>query len=66
MNWTQNRKRKSLDKFIASKEWHEWFAWYPVKIELFEKVWWEKIERKRHCYTGGLFLGGCYWKYRKV
>ena len=25
--------------------WHEWFAWYPVKLMSGEKVWLKTVER---------------------
>jgi hypothetical protein len=45
------------------ENWHKWFAWYPVTIEITEdghkvKVWWEKLWRI------GTFHPGCdygYW-----
>lgn len=47
MRW----KRKYLN------EWHEKFAWLPVKIED-EVVWLEKVERK-----GRFNFGGGYWAF---
>jgi len=28
------------------KEWHKWFAWYPVRISDTTKVWFEVIDRR--------------------
>lgn len=28
------------------KEWHDWFAWYPVRIHD-EMVWLETVQRRR-------------------
>lgn len=28
------------------KQWHNWFAWYPVRINESETVWLEDIQRK--------------------
>lgn len=52
--------------------WHTWFAWYPVKVPLFEHadqpdiytyqwVWREKIERQYH-FTSS--QGDGQWFYR--
>jgi hypothetical protein len=40
------------------REWHPWFAWYPVKIQN-EVVWLEKVQRK---YT--FFWDEAYAEYR--
>lgn len=29
----------------AKKEWHDWFAWFPVRISDYEKVWLCKVRR---------------------
>ena len=29
------------------RNWHEWFAWYPVKTDKNERVWLEKIVRRQ-------------------
>ncbi|MGY6249725.1 hypothetical protein ACXIUS_19560 [Bosea thiooxidans] len=26
-------------------QWHEWFAWYPVRVGE-SQVWWELVERR--------------------
>lgn len=32
---------------LNKEEWHEWFAWYPVRLsQINEIAWLEKIERK--------------------
>lgn len=28
------------------KEWHKWFAWYPVRLDENQCAWLETIERK--------------------
>ena len=28
-------------------DWHNWFAWYPVKTETREWAWLEIVERKK-------------------
>ena len=49
MRWMGRRDRK-IKKLLAKKDWHEWFAWYPVKLTTDEKfsetVWLETVYRK--------------------
>jgi hypothetical protein len=49
MRWMSSRHRK-LKKILAKKEWHEWFAWYPVKVAAdgknSETVWLETVYRR--------------------
>lgn len=50
MRWLSRQDRK-VKKVIAQKDWHEWYAWYPVKLSSNDKwpetVWLEKIYRRR-------------------
>ena len=46
MKWEQRKFKKNYDGKYKYSSWHEWFAWYPVKISGTEKVWLEKIIRK--------------------
>jgi hypothetical protein len=49
-----------------SKEWHNWFAWHPVKAED-HWYWFETIERKwvpSTLFTTPYLLVN-YWVYRK-
>lgn len=39
-------KTNSKKRYIASFQWHLWFAWHPVILEN-EIVWLEKIWRRR-------------------
>jgi hypothetical protein len=32
------------EKFAAKKEWHEWFAWYPVSVGSHDCRWLETVE----------------------
>jgi hypothetical protein len=37
------------DNFFKIKEWHIWFAWYPIKINTdngYKIIWLEKVLRK--------------------
>ena len=42
------------------REWHSWFAWFPVEING-EAVWWERVERKGTHYAGG--MGDEWWEF---
>lgn len=60
--WTRwlNPFRWATGGHIVSEwEWHEWFAWRPVKFNMTDNrwVWLEKIHR---CRMGN---GGYYWWY---
>lgn len=35
------------EKWKLSFDWHEWFAWYPVRVGRRDCRWLEKVERKR-------------------
>lgn len=45
------------------KEWHRWFAWYPVKLKNNQRVWLEYVERKLDGYT--IDYIAC-WSYRSL
>lgn len=62
MKYTETLKEKSLNKWIKKKEWHRYFAWYPVEIGLFKKAWLETVERRKVCSEE--YLGLCWWEYR--
>ena len=55
-------------KNYYKKDWHEWFAWYPIIIETKDqnngeyerKVWLNKVLRK---YTNKYWQGQSYWVY---
>lgn len=53
------RFRLDPKKPVDRKDWHRWFAWRPVRIDL-ELVWLELVERK-----GERFEDSCgdYWVY---
>lgn len=36
-------KRKA---FGPVSQWTSWFAWYPVRVEFNETVWFERVERR--------------------
>lgn len=58
-------------KIQKERDWHRWFAWYPVKTEGSERVWLEYVERRwnprtMHRYTDSYEDVWCYkgWRYR--
>ena len=45
------------------EKWHQWFAWHPARINQYELVWLEMVERK----YGGPMYEGCIWyEYRRI
>lgn len=37
-----------------SRDWHRWFAWFPITLGDGKWVWWESVERIEDSYAGGL------------
>lgn len=33
-------------KFNTNEDWHDWFAWHPVKLSNGTWIWLETIQRK--------------------
>lgn len=52
------KKKKNL------REWHNWFAWYPVKISEHRLVWMTKIQQRVISYEP--MYGSPYWEYRLI
>jgi hypothetical protein len=50
--------KTSWEKHQARKEWHKWFAWYPVRISSHDCRWLETVRRKG---TYECSFGDCYW-----
>lgn len=42
-------------------EWHNWFAWYPVRISDTELVWLQIVKRKAIEFST---FGSPYWLYK--
>lgn len=44
MKW----KHKSInDRVKKVKQWHDWFAWYPIRLD--EEIFWlQRLKRKAH------------------
>lgn len=38
---------KTQEELYAEWEWHDWFAWRPVSVDLGKCVWFETIQRKK-------------------
>jgi hypothetical protein len=38
-------------RYEASKSWHSWFAWHPVRVASKDCRWLESVLRKRVEYT---------------
>jgi len=34
------------EKCAAREQWHDWFAWYPVRVGKHDCRWLETVERK--------------------
>jgi len=51
-------------KYLASQEWHRWFAWYPVRLGYHDCRWFEWVERrwfKNDCWDHDYWA----WEYRR-
>lgn len=49
-------------------KWHDWFAWYPVRLDdTSNVVWFETVLRRRHSISMGEAMSGnyIYWDYVK-
>jgi hypothetical protein len=47
-------------KKIAQRNWHRWFAWFPVYVSFTEMRWLETVERRRvEDYADS------FWEYRR-
>lgn len=51
----------SEEKESAREQWHNWFAWYPVRIGRHDCRWLEVIRRKGMLHCG---YEGRYWTYK--
>lgn len=60
--------RKRSAKFRAKHQWHNWFAWYPVRIPTkgrmsgMHKVWLTTVHR-RGTYEGWVDDSYWFWRY---
>lgn len=44
--------------------WHRWFAWYPVVVGDYQRVWLEYVERRMRLPPDA--HGGIIWEYREA
>jgi hypothetical protein len=47
------------------KNWHEWFAWYPVKVADNDCRWLEKVQRKGTFCNYGID-STWFWDYKEI
>lgn len=47
------------EKIAREKEWHLWFAWYPVRVGPHDCRWLEYVERRSVGWWDGI-----YWEVR--
>lgn len=63
---TDQEKIAALEPILCT--WHEWFAWYPVRVGRKDCRWLEVVERKGdfvYCNMFGVCTALSYW-YREV
>lgn len=49
---TREQQRQIDDRYYSRvAEWHNWFAWRPVRLLDGRTVWLETIQRKRRAYS---------------
>lgn len=51
------------EKRDAKEQWHEWFAWYPVRVGPGDCRWLEVVRRKG-TYRWGRLYSYDHWKYK--
>lgn len=48
MIWSRKKQNDaSFTRWIASQEWHSWFAWYPVYLNEDAWAWLCNVDRRR-------------------
>lgn len=62
-----------VQRYLDKYQWHDWFAWYPVKVKLPNGLkgntylFWEKVARKMVLnYNGGACSGQWKYVYKKL
>ena len=48
------------------QEWHEWFAWHPIRLGDHDCRWLEKVQRKGTLCWGGWIDSWWYWDYKAI
>jgi len=57
------RRHAKHKKFTRRREWHRWFAWYPVRIDNDELRWLEVLERIGTYYKMDCAEVSSWWEY---
>lgn len=52
------------EKILAKEEWHQWFAWRPVRVASGDCRWLETVERKGRYLFGMIVFSPWSWQYR--
>ncbi|MEA1980841.1 MAG: hypothetical protein U9N54_07705 [candidate division Zixibacteria bacterium] len=67
------RVRKPKAKSRLKRQWHTWFAWYPVRVPTkgrmsgMHKVWLQKVQRKGKSYfIYDIGQWAWKWKYKQM
>jgi hypothetical protein len=47
-----NKARDIINEALRVRDWHIWFAWFPVKTDEGIWIWRRKVWRKRYCLFG--------------
>jgi hypothetical protein len=55
LNIKSQAQRRS-DKRERDKQWHPWFAWYPLRFNSKKVVWLQKVYRRADYYGGWEFV----------
>lgn len=52
------------EKKAALEQWHDWFAWYPVRVAPHDCRWLERVDRKGTLMCEGWGDSWWVWQYR--
>ena len=67
MKWVNGLTDKEIHR--RREQWHRWFAWFPVIVEITEdghkvKIWLETVERRGRFIPG--YNGGWLYVYQEL
>lgn len=70
MEWKcgMTAEEKRDRRIAAKKEWHAWFAWLPVRVEMHDCYWLQFVERRGEYHgvgPGEARRGHWEWEYRR-
>ncbi len=57
------RRSSQKERDVKKKDWHLWFAWYPISVGEHDYRWFEMVERKG-VFLAGLEINNWSWQYR--